>query len=120
LSYTTFSYGKPVLSAPTLTAAKAITASVTLTNTGNYDGEEVVQLYIKDEVGSITRPLKELKGFQKIFLKKGESKTITFSIDEKTLRFYNADLKHISEKGSFQLYIGSNAAVENGVSFQLK
>ena len=120
LSYTTFSYGKPVLSAPTLTAAKAITASITLTNTGNYDGEEVVQLYIKDDVASITRPLKELKGFQKVFLKKGETKTVTFTIDENLLRFYNADLKHITEKGSFQLYIGSNAAVENGVSFQLK
>ncbi len=120
LSYTTFSYGKPVLSAPSLTATKAITASVTITNSGNYDGEEVVQLYIKDDVASITRPLKELKGFQKVFLKKGETKTVTFTIDENLLRFYNADLKHASEKGSFQLYIGSNAAVENGVSFQLK
>ena len=120
LSYTTFSYGKPVLSAPSLTATKAITASVTLTNSGNYDGEEVVQLYIKDDIASITRPLKELKGFQKVFLKKGETKTVTFTIDENLLRFYNADLKHTSEKGSFQLYIGSNAAVENGVSFQLK
>jgi len=120
LSYTTFSYGKPVLSAPTLTAAKVITVSVTLTNTGNYDGEEVVQLYIKDDVASITRPLKELKGFQKVFLKKGESKTVTFTIDEKLLRFYNADLKQISEKGSFQVYVGTNAAVENSVSFQLK
>ena len=120
LSYTTFSYGKPVLSAPTLSAAKAITASVTLTNSGSYDGEEVVQLYIKDDVASITRPLKELKGFQKVFLKKGETKTVTFTIAENLLRFYNADLKHISEKGNFQLYIGSNAAVENGISFQLK
>jgi beta-glucosidase len=120
LSYTTFSYGKSVLSAPTFTAGKSITASVTLTNTGNYDGEEIVQLYIKDDVASITRPLKELKGFQKVFLKIGESKTVTFNIDEKLLRFYNADLKHISEKGSFQVYIGTNAAVENSVSFQLK
>jgi beta-glucosidase len=108
------------LSAPTFTAGKSITASVTLTNTGNYDGEEIVQLYIKDDVASITRPLKELKGFQKVFLKIGESKTVTFNIDEKLLRFYNADLKHISEKGSFQVYIGTNAAVENSVSFQLK
>ena len=108
------------MSAPTLTAAKAIIASVTLTNSGSYDGEEVVQLYIKDDVASITRPLKELKGFQKVFLKKGETKTVTFTIDENLLRFYNADLKHISEKGTFQLYIGSNAAIENGVLFQLK
>ena len=120
LSYTNFSYSKPVLSATSVTAAKEITASVTVTNTGNYDGEEVVQLYIKDEVGSITRPLKELKGFQKIFLKKGESKTVTFTIDEKMLRFYNADLKYLSEKGSFQVFIGTNSSIENSATFQLK
>jgi beta-glucosidase len=120
LSYTTFSYSKPVLSGTNVTATKGITASVTVTNTGNYDGEEVVQLYIKDEVGSITRPLKELKGFQKIFLKKGESKTVTFTIDEKMLRFYNADLKYLSEKGSFQVFIGTNSSIENSATFQLK
>ena len=120
LSYTTFSYSKPVLSGTNVTATKGITASVILTNTGNYDGEEVVQLYIKDEVGSITRPLKELKGFQKVFLKKGESKTVTFSIDEKMLRFYNADLKHVSEKGGFQVFIGTNSSIENSATFQLK
>jgi beta-glucosidase len=120
LSYTTFSYSKPVLSGTNVTVTKGITASVILTNTGNYDGEEVVQLYIKDEVGSITRPLKELKGFQKVFLKKGESKTVTFSIDEKMLRFYNADLKHVSEKGSFQVFIGTNSSIENSATFQLK
>jgi beta-glucosidase len=120
LSYTNFSYSKPVLSATSVTATKEITASVTVTNTGNYDGEEVVQLYIKDEVGSITRPLKELKGFQKIFLKKGESKTVTFTIDEKMLRFYNADLKHVSEKGGFQVYIGTSSAATESVQFTLK
>ena len=120
LSYTTFSYSKPVLSGTSVTVTKGITASVILTNTGKYDGEEVVQLYIKDEVGSITRPLKELKGFQKVFLKKGESKTVTFSIDEKMLRFYNADLKHVSEKGGFQVFIGANSSIENSATFQLK
>ena len=109
-----------MLSGTNVTATKGITASVILTNTGNYDGEEVVQLYIKDEVGSITRPLKELKGFQKVFLKKGESKTVTFSIDEKMLRFYNADLKFLSEKGSFQVFIGTNSSIENSATFQLK
>jgi len=120
LSYTNFSYSKPVLSANSLTANTSLTASVNLSNTGNFDGEEVVQLYIKDEVGSITRPLKELKGFQKVFLKKGESKKVTFTIDEKTLRFYNADLKHVSEKGSFQVFIGTNSSIENSATFQLK
>jgi len=120
LSYTNFSYSKPVLSANSLTANTSLTASINLSNTGNFDGEEVVQLYIKDEVGSITRPLKELKGFQKVFLKKGESKTVTFTIDEKTLLFYNADLKHVSEKGSFQVFIGTNSSIENSATFQLK
>jgi beta-glucosidase len=120
LSYTNFIYSKPVLSANSLTANTSLTASVNLSNTGNFDGEEVVQLYIKDEVGSITRPLKELKGFQKVFLKKGESKTVTFTIDEKTLRFYNADLKHVSEKGSFQVFIATNSSIENSATFQLK
>ena len=120
LSYTNFSYSKPVLSSNSLSANTSLTASVTLTNTGNFDGEEVVQLYLKDEVGSITRPLKELKGFQKIFLKKGETKTVSFIIDEKMLRFYNADLKHASEKGTFQVFIGTSSATENSVSFQLQ
>jgi beta-glucosidase len=120
LSYTSFSYSKPVLSANSLSANTSLTASVTLANTGNFDGEEVVQLYIKDEVGSITRPLKELKGFQKIFLKKGESKKVSFTIDEKMLRFYNADLKHESEKGSFQVFIGTSSAATESVQFTLK
>ena len=102
-------YGKPVLSAPTLTAAKAITASVTLTNTGNYDGEEVVQLYIKDDVASITRPLKELKGFQKIELAAGETKKVSFEITPELLKFYNTDLKYDWESGEFNVMLGPNS-----------
>ena len=96
-----------------------ITASVTVTNNGNYDGEEVVQLYIRDVVGSITRPLKELKGFQKVFLKKGESKKITFTIGINDLKFYNYDLKWVAEPGDFEVMIGTNSEQVNKAGFKL-
>ncbi|HET9433392.1 MAG TPA: fibronectin type III-like domain-contianing protein, partial [Chitinophagaceae bacterium] len=86
-----------------------IMASITVTNTGKYDGEEVVQLYIRDVVGSNTRPLKELKGFQKIDLKAGESKTVAFSITPADLKFYNYDLKYDWEPGEFEIMIGGNS-----------
>jgi beta-glucosidase len=86
-----------------------ITASVTVTNTGKYDGEEVVQLYIRDVVGSIARPLKELKGFQKISLKAGESKTVSFNISPDDLKFYNYDLEYDWESGDFEIMIGGNS-----------
>jgi len=86
-----------------------ITASITLKNSGKYDGSEVVQLYIRDLVGSVTRPVKELKGFQKIALKAGESKTVTFSITPEDLKFYNADLKYDWEPGEFVIMVGGNS-----------
>ncbi len=120
LSYTTFSYSDIKLSSNTLTKGKSITASVTLSNTGKYDGKEVVQLYTRDLVGSITRPVKELKGFQKVSLKAGESKTITFSISENDLKFYNSDLKFVAEPGDFQVFIGTNSRDVKEASFSLK
>jgi beta-glucosidase len=86
-----------------------MTATVTVTNTGQYDGEEVVQLYIRDLIGSITRPVKELKGFQKIKLKAGESKKVTFTITVNDLKFYNSELKYIAEPGDFKIFIGGNS-----------
>jgi beta-glucosidase len=120
LSYTTFNYSDVKLSANTLTKGKSITASVTLSNTGNYEGKEVVQLYIQDLVGSITRPVKELKGFQKINLKAGESKTVTFNISENDLKFYNSDLKLVAEPGDFKVFIGTNSRDVKEASFTLK
>lgn len=120
LSYTTFNYSDVKLSANTLTKGKSITASVTLSNTGKYDGKEVVQLYIRDLVGSITRPVKELKGFQKVALKAGESKTISFNISENDLKFYNSDLKFVAEPGDFQVFIGTNSRDAKAASFSLK
>ncbi len=92
---------------------QTVEASVTLTNTGNYDGAEVVQLYIRDLVGSMTRPVKELKGFQKIFLKKGESRKVTFNISPEDLKFYNADLVYDWEPGDFEIMIGTNSEQVN-------
>ena len=109
LSYTTFEYSAVKLSGATMKTGGKIEASVELKNTGNYDGQEVVQLYLQDIYGSVTRPVKELKGFQKVFLKKGESKTITFTIDTEMLKFFNADLKFAAESGDFNVFIGSNS-----------
>ena len=109
LSYTTFNYEDMKLSSRSLKGNQTLTATVNVTNTGNRSGKEVVQLYIRDVVGSITRPVKELKGFQKIDLKAGETKTVTFNITPDDLKFYNADLKYDWEPGEFQIMVGSNS-----------
>lgn len=109
LSYTKFDYSKMNLSSTNLKGNQILQASVTLKNSGKYDGAEIVQLYIRDLVGSITRPVKELKGFQKIFLKKGESKKVTFTITPEDLKFYNSNLKFDWESGDFEIMIGTNS-----------
>jgi beta-glucosidase len=119
LSYTTFNYGDIKLSNTTLQGNGSITASVTVTNTGTRQGKEVVQLYIRDLVGSITRPVKELKGFQKIELKPGESKKVDFRITQNDLKFYNADLKYVAEPGDFKVFIGGNSRDVKEAGFSL-
>lgn len=109
LSYTKFDYSNLTLSTSKAKGSQSVTASVTLTNTGSYEGKEVVQLYIRDMVGSITRPVSELKGFQKISLKPGESQKISFTITPEDLKFYNYDLKFDWEAGDFEIMIGTNA-----------
>lgn len=109
LSYSKFNYSDVTVSNANPKGNQTIQASVTLTNSGNYDGAEVVQLYIRDMVGTITRPVKELKGFQKVMLKKGESKKITFDITPESLKFYNGDLKYDWEAGEFDIMIGTNS-----------
>jgi beta-glucosidase len=109
LSYTKFSYSNISLNKTSMTASDKIEATITITNTGNFDGEETAELYIQDLVGSITRPVKELKGFQKVFLKKGESKEVKFIIGIDDLKFYNSDLKYIAEPGDFNLFIGGSS-----------
>lgn len=109
LSYTNFTYSDIKLSSASLKGAQALKASVTVTNSGSRDGKEVVQLYIRDIVGSSTRPVKELKGFQKVELKAGESRTVTFNITPEDLKFYNYDLKYDWESGDFAIMIGGNS-----------
>lgn len=120
LSYTTFKYSPITLSAQTMNINQSLTATVTVTNSGPCAGTEVVQLYLKDEVGSITRPVKELKGFQKITLKAGESKEITFTIDSEMLKFYNGNLDFVCEPGDFQVMIGTNSESLQTAKFSLQ
>jgi len=109
LSYTTFTYGDLTLSGKAPKGNRPLKASITLTNSGKYDGAEVVQLYIRDVVGSVSRPVKELKGFQKVWLKAGESKTVSFDITTEDLKFYNSQLKYDWEPGAFEIMIGGNS-----------
>lgn len=109
LSYTSFQFSDVALSTPTMGLDGSVTATVTVTNTGKRDGAEVVQLYIRDLVGSITRPVKELKGFEKIWVKAGESKTVSFKITPELLRFYNYEMKHVVEPGDFDVMIGNSS-----------
>lgn len=109
LGYSRFEYGDIKLSATKLKGNQKLTATVTVTNKGQYDGKEVVQLYIRDVVGSVTRPVKELKGFQKVMVKAGETKTVSFEITPELLKFYDYDLKHVWEPGDFDIMIGGNS-----------
>jgi len=120
LSYTTFSYSDLSLDKQKLSSGGKLTVSVTLTNTGNFDGAEVAQLYIRDMVGSITRPVKELKGFQKVYLKAGESRAINFTITQADLAFYNSDLKLIAEPGDFKVFVGTNSGSGLEANFELE
>ena len=109
LSYTTFNYSDLQLSKKVMKKNETITVSFTLTNSGKFDGEEVVQLYLKDQVGSVVRPVKELRDFQKVFLKARASQKITFTIDKEKLAFYNAKLEWEPEPGTFEVQLGSSS-----------
>jgi beta-glucosidase len=109
LSYTTFEYTNFKVSASKINFTEKLKVSIDVENTGNYDGKEVVQLYTRDLVGSVTRPIKELKGFQKINLKKGEKQTVTFEISVEDLKFYNSDLQFVAEPGEFDIFVGKDS-----------
>jgi beta-glucosidase len=109
LSYTTFEYSDVSLTSTTVSTGETLEVKVTVTNTGDYDGEEVVQLYIRDVVAGVTRPVKVLKGFQKIFLKAGESKEVHFTLSEEDLKFYNYDLDYVAEPGEFIVFVGTSS-----------
>ena len=119
LSYTTFEYTNLKLSTKKLNEGETLTVSVNLKNTGKYDGEEVVQLYVRDLVGSVTRPVKELKGFEKVSLKAGEEKTITFKLNTEDLAFYNRDWEWTTEPGEFHVFVGGNSKETIKAEFSL-
>ena len=108
LSYTTFSYGE--MQCPTAFDDKGfLPVSVDVTNTGNYDGEEIVQLYVADKVASMVRPVKELKGFQKVFIPKGQTKRVEFKLNVKDLGFWNSLMQYVVEPGTFEIMVGTNS-----------
>ena len=119
LSYTKFVYRNLKLSSTSMNTSGSINASIEVSNEGDYDGEEVVQLYIRDMVGSIARPVKELKGFNKIMLRKGETKRINFTIKVADLKFYNNDLIFAAEPGDFKIFVGTNSRDVQEANFTL-
>ena len=119
LSYTKFEYDKIKLSSEKISPNDELKVSVNIKNAGNYDGEEVVQLYIKDDFASVTRPVKELKGFQKIYIKKGETKTVEFTIGKEQIAFYDQDMNRTVEPGTFKVYVGTNSVDDQEASFEV-
>lgn len=120
LSYTTFKYSAISLDKNKLQNSDTITATIQITNTGGFDGVEVVQLYIQDLLGSITRPKKELKHFKRIELKTGEEKEVSFRISVDDLKFYNKDLEYIAEYGEFKIYIGASSVDTKETTFEYR
>ena len=119
LSYTNFEYSDFKLSASTMKRDETLVASVKVKNTGNYKAKEAVQFYIRDVVGSVVRPMKELKGFEKIELDIGEEKTVEFTITEEMLKFWNKDMDFVAENGKFEVFIGKDSRCKPFASFEL-
>ncbi|MDO6819789.1 beta-glucosidase BglX [Zobellia sp. 1_MG-2023] len=120
LSYTDFSYSNIQLNKDEIGQDMSISVSVEVSNTGKFDGEEVVQLYLRNVVRSVTPPMRELKGFKKIFLMKGETKTVKLILQPEDLKFYNAALEFVAEPGEFQVFVGTDATADLKTSFTLK
>ena len=120
LSYTTFEYGSVRLSANEVAQGESVTASVVVTNNGKMAGKEIVQMYLQDVVGSTTRPVRELKGFEKIYLEPGESTTVSFEITPEVMSHYNSDFKFVAEPGEFVVFIGPDSQARRSASFILK
>ncbi|MDR1974455.1 MAG: beta-glucosidase BglX [Bacteroidales bacterium] len=119
LSYTTFDYGEIAINDTVMSEKDTLVATVAITNSGDRDGYETVQLYIRDVVASTVRPVKELKGFEKVFIKKGETKNVSFKITSSLLKFYNYQLQYVCEQGEFELMIGRNSADTQTITFTL-
>ncbi len=119
LSYTTFAYDNLRLSAPTMRMSDTLTVTVDVANSGDRIGDEVVQMYVQDEVGSVTRPLKELKGFSRISLRPGERRTVTFRLRADDLAFYDASARRVTEPGFFKVFVGTSSASGREARFEL-
>lgn len=109
MSYASFAYGPLSLSTDTLRAGSTLEVSVEVTNTGAFDATEVVQLYLHDVYASVARPVKELKDFRRVFIKRGERQRVTFRLSDKQLGFYSADLQWVAEPGEFEVMVGPNS-----------
>tara|TARA_R110000868_G_scaffold28633_2_gene107215 strand:- start:72262 stop:74532 length:2271 start_codon:yes stop_codon:yes gene_type:complete len=120
LSYTEFAYSNLKLNASEIQQNESITVSVDVKNIGNYDGEEVVQLYLKDIVRSVTQPNRQLKGFKKVFIKKGETQSVILELKPEDLKFYNSNLEFVAEPGAFEIFVGTNSDATMKASFILK
>ena len=103
-----------------MTKSNSLIVSCKITNSGDFDGEEIVQLYLRDLEASVTRPIKELKGFEKILLKKGESKEVSFTLTEQDLKFFNAKLEYVAEPGDFKVFIGTNSDLCREANFSFR
>ena len=119
LSYTTYQYGNLQLSKAKTTTTESVQATIDVTNAGSMDGEEIVQLYIRDEYSSATRPVKELKAFKRVALRAGEKKSVTFTINPEMLAYYDAAMNYGVEKGTFKIMVGSSSSDEDLQSVQL-
>ena len=119
LSYTTFQYSDITLDKTEIGFGEPLQVSVKVTNTGDYDGEEVVQLYVRDLVGTVTRPVKELKGFKKVMIKKGETADVSFTLTSDDLRFYNDKMDFVAEPGDFKVFVGTSSNDVKEASFKL-
>ena len=120
LSYTTFRYDGPRLDRTTITAGDSVTVEATVTNTGGVAGQEVVQLYVRDDVGSVTRPVRQLRGFRKVRLEPGESRTVRFTLGPEELAFHDLNLRRVVEPGTFTVFVGGSAAATDSARFTVR
>lgn len=119
LSYSHFTYGGIRLSKNEIRHNESINIKVDITNDGAMEAVEIVQMYVRDRFGSVTRPVRELKGFQRISLKAGETRTVTFDLHTHQLSFYNKEMKYVTESGDFDLWIGGDSNATNHAYFKL-
>ena len=120
LSYTSFEYKNLRLDKKKVESDESVEVSVDVSNTGEFDGEETVQLYLRDVVRTITPPKRQLKGFKKVYLKKGETRTVQITLHADDLKFYNSELQHVAEPGNFEVFVGTDSNASLKADFELE